>query len=136
MARRRFSQKTNEQICFVCFFCFSLQTKLIRWFIFWENLRRAKPAFGFIWLIPKNFKPSNGSACCNSAVSLLNAAIVIHSNAWCSCLILHHHYHGIQSRCYFYTLPIWALQDQDKFLWLLSNFYLHVELNRNRLTCY
>ena len=39
LARRRFSQKTNQQICFVC--CEKQKSKQnlkqIRWFIFWEN---------------------------------------------------------------------------------------------------
>ena len=50
MARRRFSQKTNKRICFVCFFAFhSKQNKFVRLFVFWENVRQANPAFCFIW---------------------------------------------------------------------------------------
>ena len=46
--KRRFSQKMKKQICFVRFFSFSQQTKQIRSFIFWENLRCFNPAFAFI----------------------------------------------------------------------------------------
>ena len=49
MTRHRFSQKTNEQILFCLLFCFSWQTKQISSFVFWENLRRAQTAYGFIW---------------------------------------------------------------------------------------
>ena len=34
---------------FCLLFCFSQQTKQIRSFVFWENLRLANPAFGFFW---------------------------------------------------------------------------------------
>ena len=49
MARRRFSQKNEQTNLFCKLFCFSPQTKQICLFVFWENLRRANPAFGFIW---------------------------------------------------------------------------------------
>ena len=40
----------NVQINLFCLlFCFSQQTKQIHSFVFWKNLRRANPAFGFIW---------------------------------------------------------------------------------------
>ena len=43
---RRFSQKTNKWIQFVCLF---RANKTNLFVIFWENLRRAQTAFGFIW---------------------------------------------------------------------------------------
>ena len=44
-----FSKKrTNNFVLFALLFGFSQQTKQIRLFVFWENLWRANPAFGFI----------------------------------------------------------------------------------------
>ena len=49
MARHRFSQKTKEWICFVCFFILhSKQIKFVRSF-FGENLLLANLLLGFIW---------------------------------------------------------------------------------------
>ena len=43
----------NERISFVCHE--KKKSKQIHLFVFWENLRRAKSAFGFIWsLVPLN----------------------------------------------------------------------------------
>ena len=41
--------KNERSNLFCLLFCFSQQTKQIRWFVFWEILQRANPAFGFIW---------------------------------------------------------------------------------------
>ena len=49
LKRRRFPPKSEQTNLFCLLFCFSQQTKQIRLFIFWENLWRAKPTFGFIW---------------------------------------------------------------------------------------
>ena len=49
LANRWFSQKRNEQICFVCFFAFFLANKQIHSFNFGDNLRRFQTALGFIW---------------------------------------------------------------------------------------
>ena len=49
MARCRFSQKKKRTNLFCLLSYFSQETKQIRSFVFWENLRRAQTAFGFIW---------------------------------------------------------------------------------------